>query len=144
MSMQMKAAPLDVVRQQRIRELEKELGVQLVALHPERQLADLTKQQAERLAAFERELGVSLVAYESHAPLRLANPNRKQQQRIAETEKETKLVLVAYELIEEQAVPFTTDAPPARLAEPQARRLQAAEEELGLTLMAFGSGKRSR
>ncbi|MEK6374010.1 MAG: hypothetical protein AABO58_15090 [Acidobacteriota bacterium] len=144
MSMQMKAAPLDGVRQQRIRELETELGVQLVALHPETQLAELTKQQAERLAQVERELDVSLVAHESHAPLRLANPNRKQQQRIAEAEKETKLVLVAYELVNVKGTPFVTDqnARPAKLSDEQSRRLKTVENEVGLTLMAFEGSKR--
>lgn len=144
MSMQMKAAALDGVRQQRIRELETELGVQLMALHPETQLAALTKQQAERLAQVERELGVSLVAHESSAPLRLANPNRKQQQRIAEAEKETKLVLVAYELVEEKAAPFEAgqDTKPAKLSDEQFRRLKTVENEVGLTLMAFEGRKR--
>jgi hypothetical protein len=147
MSMQMTATRLDITRQQRITELEKELKVQLVALHPETQLASLTKQQSERLAAFERELGVSLVAYEAHVPLRLANPNRKQQQRIEVAEKETGLVLVAYELVDEKPDAFNVneaDGRPAKLSDDQYRRLQSVEEEVGLTLMAYEPPRRGK
>ena len=140
MGLQMKAALLDAVRQQILRDLEKELGVQLVALHPENQLAQLSKQQSQRLEVVERELGVSLVAYESTAPLRLARPSVAQQTQIEKVEKDTKLVLVAYEVVEEPPAEFLItekSAKPAKLADDKRRRLQTIEEQTGLTLMAY-------
>jgi hypothetical protein len=145
MGLQMIAAQLDGVREKRIRELEQELGCLVVALHPETQLADLSKRQAERVAAVERELGVSLVAYESTAPFRLARPSRAQQKRIEMAEKETGLVLIAYEVVQETAAEFAVpddEARPFKLSEEQFRRLQMVEQEVGLTLMAYESSDR--
>jgi hypothetical protein len=47
-----------------LRDLEKELGVLLVALEPQHQLADLSETQLDRLQAAEEELGVVLLAYQ--------------------------------------------------------------------------------
>jgi phosphate starvation-inducible protein PhoH len=136
----MKAANLDPVRQKRIYELEKEIGCTVVALHPENQLAQLSKQQAERLAAVERELGVSLVAYESNASLRLAHTKVEQHREIEKTERATGLVLVAYEVVGEEPAEYVPDLSgeeAAKLSEDKLRRLHAAEQDVGLTLMAF-------
>src|SRR3954451_6147088 len=95
---QMRIAPLDRLRESRIRELEKELKIQVLALHPETQQAQLSKEKVSRLQSMERELGVTLVAYESTAPLKLANPTADQLKQVTELEKKLSLVFVAYEL----------------------------------------------
>ena len=141
MSTQMRVAQLDRVRESRIRELEKELKVQVLALHPETQQAQLSKEQMTRLQSMERELNVTLVAYESTAPLRLAHPSAEQLTRIAQVERELGLVFVAYEpnrqeLTEPHFV-SEQEAVPAKLSDKQYKRLQAVEAEVGLTLMAL-------
>lgn len=141
----MKIAQLDKVREGRIRELEKELKVQVLALHPETQQANLSKDQMTRLQSMERELGVTLVAYESTAPLRLAQPPAEQLNRISEVERELGLVFVAYELnrqeVTEPHFVSEQEASPARLSDKQYKRLQAVEAEVGLTLMAYARTK---
>ena len=49
---------------EKIRALEQELGIVLLALEPRFYPATLSKEQQERLRALERELSVVLVAYE--------------------------------------------------------------------------------
>jgi len=141
----MKVAQLDQLRENRIRELEKDIGFQILALHPETQQAHLSKDQTERLQLMERELGVTLVAYESSSPLRLAHPAKEQLKRIDAMEKELGLVFVAYEVArQEWTVPHVVselEASPAKLSDKQNKRLQAVEEEVGLTLMAFQRAK---
>ena len=141
----MKVAQLDRVRESRIRELEKELKVQVLALHPETQQARLSQEQMARLDAMEMELGVTLVAYESTAPLKLAHPSAEQLKEITEVEKKLGLVLVAYELnrqeLTEQYAVSEQDALSAKLSAKQYKRLQAVEAEVGLTLMAYTKAK---
>jgi hypothetical protein len=137
---QMKFAPLDNVRGNRIRELESELGFSVVALVEESQQAYLSDEKMLRLQAMERELGVTLVAYESASPLRLANPTRDQLAQLEELEKKTGLVLVAYELnSRSSSYPLVSerDARPANLSDEQYQRLQEVECEVNLTLMAY-------
>jgi hypothetical protein len=142
---QMKVAQLDNARQNRIHELEKELGVQVLALHPETQQANLSKEQLVRLQSMERELSVSLVAYESTEPLRLASPSKEQLKRVEAVERELGLVFVAYELARQDStlphVVAKQEAQPAKLSDKQYKRLQAAETEVGLTLMAYQTAK---
>ena len=142
---QMKVAQLDRVRESRIRELEKELKAQVLALHPETQQAHLSNEQMLRLQSMERELGVTLVAYESAAPLRLAHPSAEQLKQITEVEKQLGLVFVAYELNRQELVePHAVsemEASPAKLSDKQYKRLQAVEAEVGLTLMAYQQAK---
>jgi hypothetical protein len=141
----MKVAQLDRLRESRIRDLEKELKVQVLALHPETQQAPLSKDQMSRLQSMERELGVTLVAYESTAPLRLAQPTAEQLKRMTELEKQLGLVFVAYELNRQELtaphVVSEMDASPAKLSDKQYKRLQAVEAEVGLTLMAYQRAK---
>jgi hypothetical protein len=60
----LRIAQLDEARLTKLRALEKELGVCLVALEPEVKLADLSGEKLERVQASEKELGVVLLAYE--------------------------------------------------------------------------------
>lgn len=142
---QMKIAQLDRLRESRISELEKELKVQVLALHPETQQAQLSKEQMSRLQSMERELGVTLVAYESTAPLKLGNPTAEQLKQITELEKKLGLVFVAYELNRQELtgphVVSEREALPAKLSDKQYKRLQAVEVEVGLTLMAYQRAK---
>jgi len=59
----MKIADLDDKRLAKLRELEDELGVCLVALEEEFRLARLLPDQVERLQDAERNMGVVLLAY---------------------------------------------------------------------------------
>lgn len=59
----MKVADLDDEKLAKLRELEGELGVCLVALEEAFSLARLSPDQVERLQDAERELGVVLLAY---------------------------------------------------------------------------------
>jgi hypothetical protein len=140
---QMSIAQLDKVRQKRIRELERELGCQVVALNPETQLVQLTEDQAIRLSFMERELGATLVAYESATKMQLATPAERALEQMQTLEKQLGYVLVAYELAQPEAkaknIAPEYMAPPAQLSEEQFERLQAAEEEIGLTLMVYKS-----
>lgn len=141
---QMKVAQLDKAREEKIRGLATELGLQVLALHPETQLANLSKEQSLRLNSMERELDVSLVAYVSTAPLTLANPPKDKLKRIGEVEKELGLVFVAYELARQSSDQFALpkrQGQAAKLSDKQYRRLQAVEEEVGLTLMAYQAAK---
>jgi hypothetical protein len=52
---------------EKIRAIEEELGVVLIATEPKLYNATLTEQQIERLRMVERELGVVLLAYEAHS-----------------------------------------------------------------------------
>lgn len=63
----MQPALLDESRLSRLRTLEGQMGVCLVALEPRSALADLTQEQMERLLAGEQELGVVLLAYQCPA-----------------------------------------------------------------------------
>lgn len=141
----MKVAQLDKVRESRIQELEKELKVRVLALHPETQQAQLSKEQMTRLESIEMELGVTLVAYQSSAPLRLAQPTAEQLKQITELEKKLGLVFVAYELNRQEltAPHFVSgqEGSPAKLSDKQYKRLQAVEAEVGLTLMAYTPAK---
>jgi len=134
---------LDKVRQKRLRELERELGLQIVALKPETQMIQLTEEQALRLHFMERELGATLVAYESATRMQLATPAKRALEQMQALEKQLGYVLVAYELARPEAkagnIAPESMAPPAQLSEEQFERLQTAEEELGLTLMAYKS-----
>ncbi len=58
-------AQLDQARLEKLQELEKELGVWVVALEPAIRLADLSAEQLEQLQAKEKEMGVVLLAYQS-------------------------------------------------------------------------------
>lgn len=140
---QMNIAQLDKVRQKRIHELERELGVRVVALRPETQLVQLTEEQALRLQFMERELGATLVAYESPTKMQLATPAERALEKMQTLEKQLGYVLVAYELAKPEAkarnIAPEYMSPPAQLSEEQFERLQAAEEELGLTLMVYKS-----
>jgi len=60
----MKLAHLDETRLERLRTLEDDLGLHILALEPEVRLADLSEEAFEQLRAGEDELGVVLVAYE--------------------------------------------------------------------------------
>lgn len=140
---QMNIAQLDKVRQKRIHELERELGVRVVALKPETQLVQLTEEQALRLQFMERELGATLVAYESPTKMQLATPAERALEQMQTLEKQLGYVLVAYELAKPEAkagniAPEYTGRT-AQLSEEQFERLQEAEEEIGLTLMAYES-----
>ncbi|HEX6715836.1 MAG TPA: hypothetical protein VF088_01925 [Pyrinomonadaceae bacterium] len=141
----MKVAQLDSVRESRIRELEKELKVQVLALHPETQQAHLSKEQMGRLEMMEMELGVTLVAYESNAAMRLARPSAEQLKRISAVEKELGLVFVAYEMNRQEltAAHYVSEqeATPAKLSDKQYKKLQAVEAETALTLMAYTRAK---
>lgn len=60
----MRIAQLDEQRLSRLRALEKELGICLVALEREFRLADLSAEQLKKVQATEKDLGVVLLAYE--------------------------------------------------------------------------------
>jgi hypothetical protein len=62
---QVKIAQLDESRLKQVRDLEKELGLWVVALEPAVRLADLSGEQLQRLQAKEKELDVVLLAYET-------------------------------------------------------------------------------
>lgn len=139
-TLRMKVAQLDKVRQERLQQLESELGYQVLALHPETQLAHLSDAQSKRLAAMERELGVTLVAYESTAAMKLATPSSASLKRISALEKELGLVFVAYDLARQEIGEYEVSefvSRPAKLSNEQSQRLQIAETEVGLTLMAY-------
>jgi len=132
---------LDKVREQKVRELEANLGFQVVALQPETELARLSKEQAVHLHFVEKELGVTLVAYNSPARLRLANPPEKYLKQLEKLEKQLGLVLVAYELNQpderSQFLAAEQSAQPAELSAEKFKLLQKVESETGLTLMAY-------
>lgn len=135
---QLNIAQLDKVRERRIHELERELGCQIVALKPETQLIQLTEEQSQRLSFMERELGATLVAYEAALKVRLATPSEKKLEQMRALEKKLGYILVAYELAQPQAAALAEySPPPAQLTDEQYERLQKAEEEVGLTLMAY-------
>lgn len=137
---QLNIAQLDKARQRKIQGLERELGCQIVALKPETQLVQLTEEQAQRLSFMERELGATLVAYEGALKVRLATPSQKELQQMSALEKKLGYILVAYELAQPRAAAVPEySAPPAQLTDEQFERLQKAEEEVGLTLMAYKS-----
>lgn len=138
--LQMQVAHLDKVREQRIRELETELGCQVVALQPETRLVELSKEQARRVEAVERELAVTLVAYEPFHRLQLAKPPPEKLKRIRALEKDLEYVLIAYEVARQEASAYQVPedaARPVKLSDAQYRRLQTVEAEVGLTLMAY-------
>lgn len=142
---QLNIAQLDKVRERRIRELERELGCQIVALKPETQTVPLTEEQAQRLSGMERELGVTLVAYEPTLKVRQATPPEGALKQMRALEKKLGYILVAYELAPQQAAAVPEySAPPAELTDKQFERLQKAEEEVGLTLMAYKSAQEGR
>lgn len=60
----MKAAKLTPNRLSEVRDLERRLGVVLLALEPQFSIAKLQAVQLRRIQAMERELGVVLVAYQ--------------------------------------------------------------------------------
>ncbi len=60
----MRIAELDEKRLSRLRTLEDELGLCLVALEREFRMADLSGEQLKKLQAAEKDLGVVLLAYE--------------------------------------------------------------------------------
>ena len=60
----MRIAQLDRARLDKVRALEAEMGICLVALEREFHLADLSEEQLKRLQAAEKEMGVVLLAYE--------------------------------------------------------------------------------
>ena len=94
----------------KLRQLENELGVALVAYEPTVRfsLVQPSEKQLERLRAMERELELILVAYaqERAAPMRAPMPPANTEQL-------------------------------ATLSEEQLARLHTAEEETGLVLMAY-------
>ena len=57
-------AQLDEREFQRLRELETELGVTLVALEPDPAFAELSAEQLQKLKTAERELKTVLIAYQ--------------------------------------------------------------------------------
>jgi hypothetical protein len=59
----LKAARLTPTRLSEVRDLEKRLGVVLVALEPQFTVAKLPAAQLRRIQEVEKELGVVLVAY---------------------------------------------------------------------------------
>ena len=59
----MEMARLDEARLAKLRALEEEMGLCLVALEPAYRLADLSDEQLAGLRAAEKELGVVLLAY---------------------------------------------------------------------------------
>ena len=98
----------------KLRQLENELGVALVAYEPTVRfsLAQPSEKQLERLRAMERELELILVAYaqEQGAPMRapmpapvgtgqLATLSEEQLDRLHTAEDETGLVLMAYKTV---------------------------------------------
>ena len=56
-------ARLDEARLEKLRAMEDELGLSMVALEPQSGLADISDEQVQRLQAMESELGVTLLAY---------------------------------------------------------------------------------
>ena len=60
----MRVAQLDRERLEKVRALEAEIGVCVVALEQEFRLADISEAQLKRLQEAEKELGVVLLAYE--------------------------------------------------------------------------------
>ena len=60
----MRVAQLDRERLEKVRALEMEMGVCLVALEQEFRLADVSEAQLKRLQEAEKELGIVLLAYE--------------------------------------------------------------------------------
>jgi hypothetical protein len=60
----MRIAQLDEKRLSRLRALEDELGICLIALEREFRLADLSEPQLKKVQAAEKDLGVVLLAYE--------------------------------------------------------------------------------
>ncbi|WIG58492.1 MAG: hypothetical protein OJF49_001238 [Ktedonobacterales bacterium] len=64
---QMKIARLDDSGISRVRALEDELGVYIVALEPNYPLANLSEEQLQRIQALEQELGMVLLAHQRNA-----------------------------------------------------------------------------
>ena len=60
----MRVAQLDRERLDKVRALEVEMGVCLVALEQEFRLADVSEAQLKRLQEAEKEMGIVLLAYE--------------------------------------------------------------------------------
>lgn len=60
----MRIAHLDESELSRLRTLEDELGIYVVALTPDYPLASLSDEQLQRLQTLERELGVVLLAHQ--------------------------------------------------------------------------------
>jgi hypothetical protein len=58
-----KVAQLDEANLTKLRALETELGVRVVAFEKQHPMADLSEEQLKRLQATEKELDVVLVAY---------------------------------------------------------------------------------
>jgi hypothetical protein len=63
MSPQMKIAQLDQAAVEKIKLLEKEMGVQIMAFEPGSDLAELTDEQLARIKSLEDALGVVLLVY---------------------------------------------------------------------------------
>jgi alpha-ketoglutarate-dependent taurine dioxygenase len=64
-----RVAELEKTHGQKIQELEKTLGVQVLGLQSQTPQANLSQEQIERLRKIEDELGVTLVAFERTRPL---------------------------------------------------------------------------
>ena len=56
-------ARLDEAHLEKLRAMEDELGLSMVALEPQYGLADISDEQVQRLQTMESELGVTLLAY---------------------------------------------------------------------------------
>ena len=138
-SPRMKVTQLDSMGLEKLRALESELRCCVVAFEPAAKIAQLSAEQFARLQFFERELGVALVAYQPMTTLRLAVPTAEQMKRIQEIERELNLVVVAYELTQPRDEGELTSKEglyPAQLSEHQFARLQSAEEQMGVVLLA--------
>lgn len=63
MAQHLKIATLSEDSAAKLKELESEMDVQIMAFEPGTQLAELTKQQLNRIKSLEDELGVTLLVY---------------------------------------------------------------------------------
>jgi len=60
----LKVAHLDDESVDRLKELEKEMGVHIMAFESGLDIADLSEEQIDRVQSLEEELGVTLVVYQ--------------------------------------------------------------------------------